>query len=470
MSTTITSMTANITAAQQLSSGGSTGVSDLAASASKSLVAQNPGLKLLDAQITRDSAKLSSIGKVALALDDFKSLAGALSAGGLSLAASATGTAVTAKLAGSTAGAANAASTLATAGTHTVDVRQLAQGQKLSSKALPDKTAALGTGTATLIKIATGTGSGATSTTVRVEAPDNTLDGIAKAMKDAGIDATVVPSGKGYALNLTGKTGAANAMHISVSGDAALKGLLTYQPGSTATSGASAMTQTAAAQDAQATVDGKAVSSATNTLAAAIPGVTLTLAATGKSDVKVAGDASAVASNVKSFVTAFNTLSTTLGGLKTANSDTASTVSAVLMQLGTALNGVDKTTLAQMGITRKNNSLVLDEKKLDAAIAADPGAVAKTFSNSGKGLADMLGTQVAQQMATGGLLAKQSATVQQDMSKLTAQQTKLSDTINRQTSALVQQYAAGGTGGSSMFGMLSGSSSGGPMSLFDFLA
>jgi flagellar hook-associated protein 2 len=463
MSTTITSMAANTTAALKLSNGGTAGLTDLYTSASKNLLAQNPGVKTLDAQISRDSAKLSGIGKVALALDDFKSLAGSLSAGGLNLAASATGKAVTAQLAagtGATTGAGTAV--VATPGTHTVEVKQLAQGQKLATKALPDKAATLGTGATTLIKVETGSGTGATTTTVRIDAANNTLDGIAKAMRDAGLDAQVTQSNKGYALSLTGKTGTANAMNISVTGDAAVKVLMTYEPGAS-----SGMTQTAAAQDAQATVDGKAVTSGNNKLDGAIAGVSLTLAATGKSEVKVAGDASAVAGNVKNFVNAFNTLNTKLGALKTANGDTTATVNAVLTQVGKVLDGADKTALAQMGITRRNGSLVLDEKKLTDAIAADPDAVAKMFSNGGKGLADQLGSQVTQQMATGGLLAKQSAAVQQDMDKLNSQKTKVTDTINRQAASLVQQYAAAGTGGSSLFGMLGGTQT---MSAFDFIA
>lgn len=466
MSTTITSMAANTTAALKLSNGGTAGLTDLYTSASKNLLAQNPGVKTLDAQIGRDSAKLSSIGKVALALDDFRTLAGSLSAGGLNLAASTTGKAVTARLAGSTgaSGGTTGSGTgaVATPGTHTVEVKQLAQGQKLATNALPDKTATLGTGATTLIKVETGSGTTATTTTVRIDAANNTLDGIAKAMRDAGLDAQVTQSNKGFALSLTGKTGTANAMNVSVTGDAAVKALLTYQPGAS-----SGMTQTAAAQDAQATVDGKTVTSGTNKLDGAIAGVSLTLAATGKSEVKVAGDASAVAGNVKGFVNAFNTLNTKLGALKTANSDTTATVNAVMTQVGSVLDGADKTALAQMGIARRNGALVLDEKKLTDAIAADPDAVAKMFSNGGKGLADQLGSQVAQQMATGGLLAKQSAAVQQDMDKLNSQKTKVTDTINRQAASLVQQYASAGTGGSSLFGMLGGTQT---MSAFDFIA
>lgn len=448
MSITTTSMAANITAALQFS--GSTATSSTAtAAATAASVAANPATKLLDAQITRDGAKLSSIGKVALALDDFKTIASSLTAGGLTLAASTSGTSATAQLSG----------TGATAGTHTVDVKQLAQGQQLTSKTLSSHTAALGTGATTQITVKSGSGTNATTTTVSIDSSNNTLDGIAKAMQDAGIDAKVVVSGKGYALSMTGDTGAANTMKISVSGDAALKGLLNYGTGTT-----SAMTQTAAAQDAQATVDGKAVTSATNTLATAATGLSLTLTGTGKSTVTIAGDASAMAANVKSFVTAYNTLTSTLGTLKSANSDTSSTVNSVLTQMASSFSGTDKTALSALGITIKNGSLVLSESKLNAAIAANPTTVAQTFSNSGTGLADKLGTQVAQQMATGGLLAKQSAAVQTDMDKLTTQKTKVAATLTRQATLLASQYTSSST---SLFGLSSGSST---ASLFDLLA
>jgi flagellar hook-associated protein 2 len=424
-------------------------LSDLYTSATKSLLAQNPGIKTIDAQLRRDDARLSSLGKMALALDSFRSSAGSLSVAGLDMAASSSAKGVDAKLSGAG----------AVAGVHTVEVKQLAQAQQLTSKALPARDTALGTGSATVIKV----DSGSSSTTVKIDAGNNTLDGIAKAMRDAGLDAQVVQDGKGFALSLTGKSGAANAMRINVSGDPVLQGLLSYGPGIN-----SAMTQKTAAQDAQLLVDGKTVTASTNKVDTAITGVSLSLTATGKSEVKVARDPSAIAANVKNLVGAFNTLNSQLGALRTGDAASDTALNQVVTQMGQVLDGADPKALAEIGISRKNGGLALDETKLKAAIAADPERVMGVFAKSGNGLAEQLAKRAGQQIASGGAVANQAHVVQQDVDKLSDKKDKMTDAVSRQAAMLAQQYALAGAGlgGSSLFsnGQVQ------PMSLFDYLA
>jgi flagellar hook-associated protein 2 len=55
---------------------GSSRLSELHASATQSLLARNPGIKTIDAQLYRDDARLSGLGKMALALDTFRTAAG----------------------------------------------------------------------------------------------------------------------------------------------------------------------------------------------------------------------------------------------------------------------------------------------------------------------------------------------------------------------------------------------------------
>jgi flagellar hook-associated protein 2 len=446
------------TSSSSLGLGGTSGrLSDLYASATKSLLAQNPGIKTIDAQLSRDGARLSSLGKMALALDGFRTTVGKLSAAGLDMAASSSAKAVEARLTG-----ANAA-----AGTHTVEVKQLAQAQQLVGKALPARDAALGTGAATVIKVESGSGSASTAastaTTVRIDAANNTLDGIARAMRDAGLDAQVVQDGKGYALSLTGKSGAASGMRISVSGDPVLQGLLSYGPGVN-----SAMTQKTAAQDAQLVVDGKAVSAGTNKVDTAIAGMSLTLSAAGKSEVKVARDPAAIGVNVKDFIAAFNTMSGALAGLRTGDAGSDTALNQVTAQMGQVLDGAAQKALAEMGITRKSGGLVLDEAKLKAAIAADPERVMGVFTKSGNGLAEQLAKRAGQQIATGGAVANQAHTVQKEVDKLSDKKEKIADAVNRQAAMLAQQYALAGAGmgGSALFG--NGQVK--PMSVFDYLA
>lgn len=443
-------MTTIPTSTYGIGGAGSNRLSDLYTSATKNLLAQNPGLKSIDAQLKRDDARLSGLGKLALALDDFKTLAGNLAASRIDMAASSSGKAVEARLAGGT----------ATAGVHTVEVRQLAQGQQLASKALPAKDTAIGGGGATVIKIDSGSGANASSATIRIDSTNNTLDGITQAMRDAGFDAKVVQDGKGYALNLTGKSGAGNGMRISVSGDPALQGFLSYAPG-----GSNAMTQKAAAQDAQLTIDGKAVTSSTNKLETAIAGVSLSFSAAGKSEVKVSQDPSAIAQNVKGFVAAFNTMNTKVANMRGSDTDTDATITQLQAQFRQVLGGLDAGGLSAMGIGSRNGALALDEEKLKAAIAQDAGKVTQLFGKEGTGLASQLATRVGQQMTAGGLLANRAAAVRQDVDKLLDKKAGVVEAVNRQASMLVQQYALAGMGGS-----LFGSGQANTMSAFDFLA
>lgn len=430
---------------------GASAPADLYTSMTKSLLAQSPGIKAIEAQLSRDSARLSSIGKLALALDQFHASATKLSGDKLNTAASASGKAVSVQL----------LDAKAAVGTHAVDVRQLAQGQQLATRAQADQGAAIGTGAPTLIKIEIGSGSTATSKTLRIESGNNTLEGIAKAMQDAGLDARVVPDGKGFALSLTGPSGAANTLRVSVNGDAALKGLLSYGAGAQG-----GMTSKAAAQDAQLTIDGKAVTSATNTLAMAIPGVSITLNQTGASEVKTTRDAAATAGNLKQFVTAYNTLQTKLRELKSGEPGNDAMLARVQAQIGEAFAGADAKALAAAGISRTSDGLALNEAKLNEAIAADPAKVAQLFNAPGTGLAERLAVRVAGQMSTGGVLSSQAAAAQGSVEKLTAKKSMMTDAVLRQASMLMQQYEQAGAGGSSLFGPAGAAR---PMSLFDIL-
>lgn len=448
---TLTSMTTSATLAAQ---GPAKQTSDIRATLAESLLAQNPGLKLLDAQVKRDDARLSTFGKLALALDDFRAFSAGLTGGKLSMVANASGAALTAKLTASS----------ATAGTHKIDVQQLAQGQQLATRPVADKNAAIGGNSPSLITVETGSGANATRTTLRIEPGNNTLEGIADAMRDAGLDAAVKEDGKGgYSLQLNGNSGAASAMRISVAGDATLDGMLTYEPGK-----AGGMQQLAEAKDARVIVDGKTVNAASNTLETAIPGLSLTLKETGKSEINVSNDPTAVAGNVKKFVDAFNGLNSKLDGLKTGDAKSDATVLKMKGQIGNIVDNATAKQLAEFGITRKNGALVLDESKLKAALAANPDGVSKVFSDRG-GLAERMVDQVGRQIGSTGSLAGEAAGVMRERDKLLEQKTKVVAAVTRQASLMAQQYQLAGSGGGLMFGSNNGGL-GRPMSLFDYMA
>ncbi|MYN40836.1 flagellar filament capping protein FliD [Duganella sp. FT109W] len=424
----------------------------------------------VNASITKDQTKLSALGQLQSALSNFQQLVAGLTGDGLSTsAASSVKTVLTATSTGS-----------AKAGTYAVDVKQLAQGQFLTSDDFAtDANGKVGTGATTTVKIDFGTAGGdkgfvanaaLTSKSVTIDASNNTPDGIAAAFKAAGVDVSVVKGKNGeYSLSIAGATGAANSMRISVSGDAALKNLLAYDP-----TGTQKLTQTSAAQDAILTVDGgKEIKSASNTIKdTAIAGATLNLVTAGKSDVTVAAGASQIGANLKSFVAAYNDLNAKMQKLQKGDlkADTALNQAANQMSqlLKTGGGSVSVTKLAAAGLSQdKDGNLVLDDKKLQAALTTDSSAVAKLFTTSdGRGIADLLSAKAGSLSSSSSVLNKETSLVTNEIKSLTAKKASMTKALTAQANALAALYTAQAQTGSGS--ALNGTSTG-TGTLFDML-
>ncbi|MGC9127218.1 MAG: flagellar filament capping protein FliD [Acidithiobacillus sp.] len=193
----------------------------------------------------------------------------------------------------------------------------LAQSQSVYSPSFASASnTAVGTGTLQ-IQI----GSGAVSNIV-INNGNDTLNGIASAINQAnlGLSAAVINDGSGYRLTLTGtETGANNAFTVAVSGASGSLAELSYSSG---VSGG--MTLSQAAQNASLSINGLAVTSSSNTVSGAIPGVTLNLQTSGSTTLQVAASNSAFVSAVQSFTSAFNKTMATINQLTSYNAQTGS--------------------------------------------------------------------------------------------------------------------------------------------------
>lgn len=429
----------------------------------KQMLSQNTGVTKLNNNLTRDQTKLSALGQLQSALAKFQGVAQNMAGSGLATSATS-----------STAGVLKATTNdKAVNGTYAIDVKQLAQGQTLATAAQKASNTVIGTGATAQIRIELGSVDGkqfsagdGKAITLSIDSSNNTLEGIAAALKKAGVDASVIKGEDGYTLTMNGQSGADNSMRISVTGDAAISNLLTYSP-----SASKGMQQTVAAQDALATVAGKEVKSASNTLSSAIDGVTVELKAKGETNLVVAKDSSQIASNVASFVTAYNELNAKMQSLQEGDLkyDTAlKQVSTQMSQvLRTANNGVPVSVLASAGVTLgKSGELVLDEKKLKSAIEADPDAVSKLFTNNGKGVADQFGSKIGELTGTSSLITKEVQTVGKEITSLNTKKAELAKALTAQAEALVKLYSAQEQMG--IGSVLPGYT--GKSSLFDFLA
>jgi len=392
----------------------------------KLMEVESQPLTLLDNREASFQAKLSSYGTIQGAFSSLQSTAqtlGALSA-----------TKFTATSSDSSSVSA-ATSSSASQGSYSVSVSKLAQAQKLVAAGQASATAAIGTGASTTVTLSFGTIGGGTlangiytgasftpnaartPVSITIDATNNTLEGIRDAINaaNAGVRASIVNDGSGTPFRLAlsvADTGADNSLKVAVSGDAAIGSLLGYDPAAT-----QQLVQTQVAQNAALTVDGVPITSATNSVAGAIQGVTLTLAQTTVTPVTVAvgRDFSAAAAAVDAFVKAYNDLNSAFA--------TATAKGAVLQGDGSVI-GVQESlrsllsarygsatannTLSSLGVTvQRDGSLQFDGAKLDAALAADPGAAFATLTAAGtavRKLADnMLGVDGLFQASTTGL-------------------------------------------------------------------
>ncbi len=376
-------------------------------------VEQQP-LNLLTQQEASYNAKISAYGTLQSAVSQFQTAMSGLTDPTQYESLSATS---------SNAGSVTATvGTSAVAGNYALGITNLAQAQNLVSTGQASTTGAIGSGTNTTLNFNFGTISGGTLTSgvytgasftpngngiqsVTINSSNNSLSGIANAINSAniGVSASIINDGNAtnpYVLSLTStKTGAANSMQISVSGDATLSSMLSENP-----AGTQALTQYTASQNANFTVNGLGITSASNTITSAIQGVSLNLLGAtpvgSPATISVASNPTAVTTAVNNFVSAYNTLAGTLQTDSAYNPTThtgaifngETPVVTMQHQLQNLLSnpvpggaGNALTMLSQAGVTLQNDgTLSVNNTQLQAAITANPTGFAGLFAVSGQ--------------------------------------------------------------------------------------
>jgi len=282
----------------------------------------------------------------------------------------------------------------AVAGQYTINVKNVATSQTLQSGAVADRKASNGATGSFEIELADGT-----KKTVDLKG-DTSLNGIVKAVNaddTLGVRATVITDGDGKSyLMMTAKdTGVqASVKSITVTGDQSLKDVLSYSSTDAANS---KMTATAAV-DAEIDINGITIKSGTNNISTAIDGVTLNLSSKTEAGkpitLKLESDPSVASKAIQSFVTAYNTLQTTIKNLTAFDAAAATnqpltgdgTTRAIQSSLASALQFVTgegtMRSLADLGITTnpQTRQLTLDQTKLDKALATNSADVARMLT------------------------------------------------------------------------------------------
>jgi flagellar hook-associated protein 2 len=277
----------------------------------------------------------------------------------------------------------------AAAGSYSLTVSNLATAHRSYSDAYDSSSTALGQSGSIEFKV------GDTSATIDITESD-TLSSIAEKINSSGLKmgASTFYDGSQYRLQIRGTaTGESNAISFTETGT------------SLGLNDSENLFQ--AASDASVIIDGHTVTSSTNQITGAIPGVTLSLKAKTTSAVQIDIGASSselqtmleeLAYNYNQVVTKVHT---TAGYGSTEASVSAlagdSSLRGLTNQLSSKINTViadagTYQTLSSIGLTMgKDGTITVDSTKLSAAITADADSVRSLLAgNSGDGVMDLL--------------------------------------------------------------------------------
>jgi len=304
---------------------------------------------------------------------------------------------------GDTSIASASVSTGAVTGSYSLEVTQLAQGQRLTSNPFAGgASSAIATGTLT---IDFGTMSDGTfnidndrQATIQITSDNNTLSGLRNAINQAnlGLSATIVNGTNGAQLVITGKDGSDQTFKLS-----GLSGF-EFDPESTAPS--ANFSAFRPALNAEFSLNGISASSTSNTVTNVLDGVTLTLSKQSAPGVSTTleitrDNSSKLKEGVEAFIKAYNEAAGTMqtqgaynvetktAGALQGNSvlrDAQITLSSLLFST-TAGGSSPFQRFSDLGISLDaSGNLKLNSEKLDAAIAADATGVANLVAKVGK--------------------------------------------------------------------------------------
>ncbi|XAH23040.1 flagellar filament capping protein FliD [Xylophilus sp. GW821-FHT01B05] len=294
-------------------------------------------------------------------------------------------------------------------GSYSVTVSQLAQSQTSVSATAVTAGASMGAGTLTLQ-----VGSGTAVNLEFAEGDKTSLADIAGKINDknTGLVATVVSDSSGERLMLrSSATGASSAFTVTASGFST----------DNATAALS-FTQTQAAQDTKAKLNGMDITSATRNFDSVVSGLNFSVSqvSTSPVDITVTADTATTKQNIQDFVDAYNAINdllstsvkydadTKTAGLLQGDSTAVGLQNTLRAALGSSTAGGAYATLSDIGISvikDGNGKLGVDSTKLDAALKNKPDDLKNLFANSTSGSDGSNGVAVRLRTLTTSMLS-----------------------------------------------------------------
>lgn len=405
---------------------------------------ENTALQAIQTKQIAAQTTLSAYGKIQSAVSALQTAAQTLTNSGTygALKTSFSGSALTAST-----------STGAIAGQYSVSVDQLATSQTLVTSGQASQTQANGTGGAITFKLADGT-----TTTLDMTGKDTSLNGLVSAINGdpgLGVSATLINDGSSSAYHLlitSNTTGTSAAVTNISSTNASLQGILGFTQGTPSAN----ITETAAT-NATLHINGIQITSQSNTVDNAIQGVTLTLNQINAtpSTLTIVHDDSATTQAVQGFVSAYNSLQSTIQSLTAYDTSTNtgspltgdSLARSVQNQMSDALNTVMSSgtinNLYQLGIniSPTDGTLTVDSTKLSQAVSSNLGDVQNLLGGTG-GVGTAVNSLATNMLNTGGLFKSASDSLNQTLTDLQTQYSQTSDRISTVMDTYRKQFTA----------------------------
>ena len=299
----------------------------------------------------------------------------------------------------------------AVAGNYNIEVVNLAERDKIATKAYTDSSTVVGEGTLNI-------SIGADSFDVTIDGTNNTLAGIRDAINNAtdntGVSATIVTGDDGARLVLSSEeTGTDNALRISITDsdggntDEAGLSALAYNP----EGGVEFRAAISSAQNALVRIDGFNVSSSTNTITGAIDGMTINAASIGTTTLSVTRDDEKILESVEAFATAFNALRSEITKQRNGQLEADSTLLTLERQIfdvlnaGTSVEGSSFSYLIEAGVSiNKQGVMEVDSDRVTEIMNTDFESFTNLFASENGGFAAKLSTLSNGWLESNGLI------------------------------------------------------------------
>lgn len=331
----------------------------------------------------------------------------------------------------------------ASSGTYSLEVTQLATASKISTQVYKNTSTIVNdSGESQTLTISQGNATHNVSIAAGATL-QQARDSINDQLQSKGITANIVTDASGSRLIFT-STKMGDGTELTLGGTADM---------------ATGVTTIAEPQNAKYKLDGLELESASNTVTGAVSGVDITLVKEGKSSLVVASNNDTLKTSVQSFVTAYNTLMTTInaqtkvttgaddssasGASLTGDATMRSLVSSIRSELTRSVGTGGLRTLSQLGINtvQKTGLLELNNDKWDAAVKTMGADISGLFVGK-EGLLSRMTAATEEYAKTGGILASRQASLTTQLKQLEESQTALDRRIESLTDTLTKKYNA----------------------------